>query len=158
MQLKGIPLFALAIVSATVMTGGGCSDKEYTANKIELQVNAEPEQSHTSLPENSSSPIRAAMLAVGAKCDGRKRSRSGCKWQGVSYTVNEPIDWDAQIATFRSNCEAGVFSAGYNVVSDRQSWIVSTANGAEPTTRVYTELAKQSGLRPEAKLVKLCDL
>ncbi len=146
-----------AIVSATFLAGG-CSDKKDTANKAEPQAKAEPEQSPASPPQTLSSPIRDAMLAIGAECDGRKRSRSGCKWQDTSYTLNEPKDWDAQMAVFRKNCEGGVFSADYNVVSDTKSWVVSAANGATPTTNVHTELAKQSGLSPAAKLVKLCDL
>jgi hypothetical protein len=157
MNKNAMPLLGAAIVFATFLIGG-CSGKVDTADKIELQAATEPELSNKSSPKALSSPVRDAMLSMGAKCDERKRARSGCKWQGISYTINEPDDWNAQIAKFRSACESGVFSEDYNVVSNEQSWIVSAADGAEPTIRLYAELAKQDSLGPQPKLVKLCDL
>ncbi len=103
-------------------------------------------------------PIDGAMASIGAKCDEYKRGRSKCKWENISYTIMKPDDWDKEIGRFRSGCESGVFSSGYNVISNEKSWIVSASNGAEPTTNMHAALVKQGGMRPGPKLVKLCDL
>jgi len=150
-------LIATAVSSAAFLLQA-CSEKGEVTDEVAALPDTRPEVSSRATDNNSLSPIKAAMLSIGANCDDRKRARSGCKWQDVSYTLNEPDDWSAQITIYRGACESNVFSDQYNVVSDGQSWIVNTANGAAPTTKLHLELVKQTGLSPEPKLVKLCDL
>jgi len=101
-------------------------------------------------------PIDDAMVSIGAICDEYKRGRSRCKWENISYTILKPDDWEKQIARFRTACESGVFSPEYNVVSNKESWIVNTSNGAEPTTNMHSALVKQGGMMPGPMLVRLC--
>ncbi len=154
---NSILLIATAVASATLLLQA-CSEQGEVPGEVASLADTKVEVSSRTADNNSLSPIKAAMLSVGANCDERKRARSGCKWQSVSFTLNEPVDWDAQMSIYRSACESGAFSDKYNVISDEQSWIVSAANGADPTTRLHIELAKQTGLSPAPKLVKLCNL
>jgi hypothetical protein len=138
-------LGVIAIISVIILTG--CSKE----NNNDPRVSAS-EKKDVATTKTKGISLEDAYKKIGMECSGPD-FQATCSWNGISYTLSKPSDWNKDVQLRNKACDEGYINPEYLLASDDQSWRISTDQN-EDTVKL-TDALTEAGLK--AKAVRYCN-
>lgn len=150
---KGKFIATASVLFLATITLAGCSNKN--SDVSQLPVSEEVSQKAINSQERTEEPMGPSLEEVfkkiGMRCSGPD-FQATCSWNGKSFTISKPSDWNKDIQTRNKACDDGFINPEYLLVSDNKSWRISTDYNEDVVS--LSEALTKEGV--EAKAIRYC--
>lgn len=135
------------LLFVAAMTLSGCSAK---VNNDTSQSPAPKEVAVEAVKQKVVS-LEDAYKKIGMECKGPD-FQAKCSWNGVSFTISKPSDWDKDVKLRNKACDEGYIDPQYLLVSDNKSWHISTDYHKDTVS--LSEALVEQGI--DAQMIRYC--
>lgn len=143
---KRWPVTTVILLFVAVITLSGCSTVDNNASQ-----SSAPKEVAIETVQQKGISLEDAYRKIGMECKGPD-FQAKCSWNGVSFTISKPSDWDKDVKLRNKACDEGYIDPQYLLVSDNKSWHIST-DYHKDTVNLSEALVKE-GI--DAQMIRYC--